>query len=114
MVASEIRRPQRNLPLALVWGTASVIGIYLLANIAYFYVLTPQEVAGSNRVAAAMMRQVLGQGGANVVSIAAMISIFAALNGSISFGRPRSIRPGPRGYFFSPVGRVALPITRLA
>ena len=52
MVASEIRQPQRNLPLALIWGTAAVIGIYLLANMAYFYVLTPAQVAGSNRVAA--------------------------------------------------------------
>jgi len=106
MVASEIRRPQRNLPLALVWGTASVIGIYLLANMAYFYVLTPQEVAGSNRVAAAMMRQVLGQGGANVVSIAAMISIFAALNGSILSGARVPFALARGGYFFSPVGRV--------
>ena len=106
MVASEIRRPQRNLPLALVWGTAAVIVIYLLANMAYFYVLSPEQVAGSNRVAAAMMRQVLGQGGANVVSVAAMISIFAALNGSILTGARVPFALARGGYFFSPVGRV--------
>ncbi len=106
MVASEIRQPQRNLPLALIWGTAAVIGIYLLANMAYFYVLTPQEVAGSNRVAATMMRQVLGQGGANLVSVAAMISMFAALNGSILSGArvPYALARG--GYFFAPMARV--------
>jgi len=38
MVSSEIREPQRNLSLALIWGTASVIVIYLVANMAYFYV----------------------------------------------------------------------------
>lgn len=86
MVASEVRNPQRNLPLALVWGTAAVIGIYLLANAAYFYVLSAREVAASNRVAADMMRKVLGAGGASAVSAAAMISIFAALNGSILSG----------------------------
>ena len=47
MVASEVRDPQRNLPRALIGGTLRVIGIYLLANAAYFHVLTPAEVAGS-------------------------------------------------------------------
>jgi APA family basic amino acid/polyamine antiporter len=44
------------------------------------------EVASSDRVAATMMRRVLGEGGAAAVSIAAMISIFAAINGSILTG----------------------------
>jgi APA family basic amino acid/polyamine antiporter len=86
MVASEIREPRRNLPLALIWGTIAVIVIYLLANAAYFYVLSPSEVAASKRVAGDMMGRVLGQAGANAVAIAAMISIFAALNGSILTG----------------------------
>jgi basic amino acid/polyamine antiporter, APA family len=106
MVASEIRKPQRNLPLALVWGTAAVIVIYLLANMAYFYVLTPQQVAESNRVAARMMRQVAGQAGANLVSVAAMISIFAALNGSILSGARVPFAMARGGYFFAPVARV--------
>lgn len=86
MVASEIKEPKRNLPLALIWGTLAVIAIYLLANLAYFFVLNAPEVAGSDRVAAEMMRRVLGAPGAAAVSIAAMISIFAALNGSILTG----------------------------
>ena len=40
MVASEIRDPQRNLPLALIGGTLAVMAIYLFANWAYFHVLT--------------------------------------------------------------------------
>lgn len=86
MVSSEIRRPQRNLPLALILGTITVIAIYLTTNVAYFYVLSPSEVAGSDRVAAEVMRRVLGNTGAGAVSIAAMISILAALNGSILSG----------------------------
>ncbi len=45
MVASEVRKPQRNLPLALIVGTLAVIAIYLLTNLAYFYVL-PASVGG--------------------------------------------------------------------
>ena len=86
MVASEVQKPQRNLPLALIIGTLSVIGLYLLTNLAYFYVLPASAVASTDRVAGEAMRRILGAPGANAVSIAAMISIFAALNGSILSG----------------------------
>jgi APA family basic amino acid/polyamine antiporter len=86
MVASEVQKPQRNLPLALILGTLSVIGLYLLANLAYFYILPASAVGSTNRVAGEAMRRVLGAPGANAVSVAAMISIFAALNGSILSG----------------------------
>jgi len=106
MVASEIRQPQRNLPLALIWGTLAVAIIYLLANAAYFYVLSPAEIAASNRVAAEMMRRVLGGAGANIVSVAAMISIFAALNGSILSGARVPYAAARDGLFFRSIARV--------
>ncbi|PYT29788.1 MAG: amino acid permease [Acidobacteria bacterium] len=106
MVSSEIRRPQKNLPLALIWGTAAVVGIYILANLAYFNVLAPQEVSASNRVAADMMRRVLGSAGADIVSVAAMISIFAALNGSILSGARVPYAAARDGYFFRRIADV--------
>ena len=106
MVASEVRDPQRNLPRSLIWGTAAVIGIYLLANAAYFRVLSAAEVGGTPRVAAEMMRRILGEPGANAVSVAAMISIFAALNGSILSGSRVPYAAARDGYFFGPIGRV--------
>jgi APA family basic amino acid/polyamine antiporter len=106
MVASEVRNPQRNLPRALIWGTIAVIGIYLLTNAAYFYVLSGKEVAATPRVASEMMRKVLGDGGANAVSIAAMISIFAALNGSILTASRVPYAAARDGYFFSAIARV--------
>lgn len=106
MVASEIRKPQRNLPLALIWGTLAVVVIYILANVAYFYVLSPEDVAGSSRVAAEMMRRIWGGAGASIVSLAAMISIFAALNGSILSGARVPYAAARDGYFFAPIARV--------
>jgi basic amino acid/polyamine antiporter, APA family len=106
MVASEIRRPQRSLPLALIGGTVAVIGIYLLANAAYFHVLSAPQVGASQRVAADMMRRVTGEWGANAVSIAAMISIFAALNGSILTGSRVPYAMARDRRFFQAVGRV--------
>jgi basic amino acid/polyamine antiporter, APA family len=106
MVASEIRQPQRNLPIALIGGTLAVMAIYLFANWAYFHVLTAAQVAANPRVAGEMMRRVMGDAGANAVSVAAMISIFAALNGSILTGSRVPYAAARDGYFFHAVAYV--------
>ena len=48
MIASEVQNPQRNLPRALIGGVLLVIAIYLLTNLAYFYVL-PAEACREQR-----------------------------------------------------------------
>jgi APA family basic amino acid/polyamine antiporter len=106
MVASEIRNPGRNLPLSLILGTSLVIGIYMMANWAYFRVLTPVEVGAHKLVAAEMMQRVEGPVGAALVSIAAMISIFAALNGSIMTGARIPYAAARDGLFFKSAARV--------
>lgn len=106
MVASEVRNPRRNLPLALIAGTCAVIVIYLLANFAYFHVLPAQAVASTDRVAGEMMRRIFGSRGAGAVSIIAMISIFAGLNGSILSGSRVPFAMARDGLFFRRVGFV--------
>jgi basic amino acid/polyamine antiporter, APA family len=106
MLGSEIENPQRNLPRALIIGTLSIIGIYLLTNVAYFYILSGPEVGASERVAADAMRRVLGAPGGAMVSIAAMISIFAAINGSILSGSRVPYAMAKEGYFFAAFARV--------
>ncbi|MDX2151518.1 MAG: amino acid permease [Bryobacteraceae bacterium] len=106
MVSSEIRNPQRNLPLALIAGTALVMLIYLLANAAYFWVLSASDVAASDRVPAEMMRRIHGPAGADAVSIFAMVSIFAALNGSLLSGSRVPYAMARDGVFFRSVARV--------
>lgn len=106
MVAGEVKNPQKSLPLALVLGTALVVCIYLITNAAYFLVLSPAAVASSDRVAAEMMRGIAGDGGAALVSIAAMISIFAALNGSLLSGARVPYALARDGYFFQRFAKV--------
>ena len=106
MVSSEIKNPQRNLPLALILGTLGVMAIYLLANTAYFYVLSSAEVAASDRVPAQMMHKLFGSAGANWVSVAAMISIFSALNGSILSGGRVPFAMARDGLFFKKLAEV--------
>lgn len=106
MVSSEIRDPQRNLPKALIFGTVAVIVTYVLINIAYFYVMTPTEVAHSDQVAAAMMARIHGPLAARGITIAVLISIFAALNGSILSGARVPYAMARDGLFARSIGVV--------
>jgi len=107
MIGSDIRNPKKNLPRALIWGTVAVIGIYGLTNLAYLYVLDAQQVSASPRVAADMMRRVAGPSGAALVSIAAIVSIIAGLNGVILSGSRVPYVMARDGYFFERVGRIS-------
>jgi basic amino acid/polyamine antiporter, APA family len=106
MLGSEIEQPQKNLPRSLILGTVAIIAIYLLTNLTYFYVLSAPEVGSSSIVAADAMRRVLGSFGGSAVSIAAMISIFAALNGSILSGSRVPYAMSQSRLFFPAIGRV--------
>ena len=50
--AGEARHPTRSVPRAMIIGAATVTGVYLLANIAYLFLMTPAEIAASPRLAA--------------------------------------------------------------
>jgi basic amino acid/polyamine antiporter, APA family len=86
MVAAEVQNPQRNMPRALIIGMLIVLGIYLLANLAYFYVLTPGEALATSTIAVTAARRFLGSGGGIFVAVGVLISSFAALNGSVLSG----------------------------
>ncbi|HZQ50715.1 MAG TPA: amino acid permease [Bryobacteraceae bacterium] len=106
MVSSEIRDPKRNLPRSLILGTSAVIATYILINIAYFYVMAPAQVAASHRVAADVMSSLYGRAAAGAVTVAVLISIFAALNGSILSGSRVPYAMARDGLFFRTAAKV--------
>jgi len=106
MVAGEIVNPARTIPRALVLGTLAVILVYLLANLAYFYVLPLAAIRASERVAADAAERVLGPAGAALVSLAILISILGALNGSILSGARIFYAMAADGLFFRAIARV--------
>ncbi len=83
--AGEIKNPQRNLPLSLTIGTGSVMLLYILANIAYLYVLPIDKIqtAENDRVGTLMMETILGDKGKFFMAVLIMISTFGCLNGLI-------------------------------
>ena len=106
MVAGEIRNPQRNVPLALIWGVATVGLLYILVNAAVQYVLPAAVVAGSERPASEAVALVLGRTGAGLVSAAMAISMLVTLNGTIMSGARVPYAMARDGYFFQSIADV--------
>ena len=76
-VAEEVKNPQRNLPRSLFWGIGTVMGLYLLVNLAYLYQLSPAEmIVSKKQVAAHFMQKSVGEAGAIILAVLVMISTF--------------------------------------
>ncbi|KAI5618843.1 b(0,+)-type amino acid transporter 1-like isoform X1 [Silurus asotus] len=84
-VLEEVKKPEVNLPRALMIAIPLVTVLYLLVNISYLVVLTPREMMTSSAVAVTWGNKVLGSWGW-VMSIAAALSSFGTLNGSFFGG----------------------------
>ena len=106
MVAGEIRNPQRNIPLSLIWGVATVGALYILVNAAVQYVLPAATVAVSERPASDAVALVLGQAGASLVSAGMAISMLVTLNGTIMSGARVPFAVARDGYFFQALAEV--------
>ena len=114
-VAEEVRDPQRNLPLAIIGGITVIAILYISANAAYFYVLTPAEIAGlspSEPVATAVTARVLGDSASSVMAGVMATSIFGSLLiaslvcARIPYAMARD------GLFFRALGHLS-PVTRV-
>lgn len=105
--AGEIRDPGRTLPRGLLLGTGLTTVIYLLANVAYYAVLTPNAIRATDRVAALAVQSVLGPRAGLFISILIIISILGAMNG-VMMSAPRiNLAMARDGLFFRSFARVS-------
>jgi APA family basic amino acid/polyamine antiporter len=106
MVAGEVRKPERNLPLALIAGVAVVGVLYMLVNGAAQYVLPASAIAASERPASDATAAVLGHLGAGIVSAGMALSMLVAMNGTIMSGARIPFAVARDGYFFPALATV--------
>jgi basic amino acid/polyamine antiporter, APA family len=106
MVAGEIRQPERNIPIALIAGVATVGALYMLVNAAVQFVLPAGAIAMSPRPASDAIGLVWGTLGASVVSGAMAISMLVTLNGTIMSGARVPFAVARDRYFFSALAEV--------
>src|SRR6202042_2583512 len=86
MVAGEIKRPERSIPIALIAGVATVGLLYVLVNAGVQYVLPASAIASSPRPASYAVALVTGHAGAAIVSLGMALSLLVTLNGTIMSG----------------------------
>jgi basic amino acid/polyamine antiporter, APA family len=114
MAASEVQRPEANLPRAIVGGTLLVLAIYLLVNVAYLYALPLWEVASSNStaypdapsVATKAVQSFLGAKAAPIAALIFLVSSMGALNGTILTRARVPFAAARDGLFFESFGRL--------
>ena len=104
--AGEIRDPQKNFPRGLIGGVALVVVLYLAANFAYLKVLTPAEIAATDRVALTAMTRVTGAFGGKLLTAAILCSILGAMNALILAGPRAYYQMAKDGLFLQRAARV--------
>ncbi len=105
-IAGEVKNPRRNVPLSLAFGTFLVIGLYLLANVAYLAALPWSAIqhAPSDRVASETANVIFPGAGATIMAVVIMISTFGCNNGLILAGARAYYAMARDGLFFRRVG----------
>ena len=106
--AGEVKDPRRNIPLSLALGTFIVIGLYLLANVAYLVTLPFDQLqhAPGDRVATATVNAIFPGLGVTVMAIGIMISTFGCANGLILAGARASYAMARDRLFFRAAGQL--------
>ncbi len=105
-VAGEAKDQSRNIPLALVSGTAVVTLIYLLINLSYMYLLPLNEIAQSEQLASEAVSRIFGPLGGQFIAVAIFISVFGTA-GIYTMTAPRIYYAMARdGVFFKKVAEI--------
>jgi APA family basic amino acid/polyamine antiporter len=115
--SDEVIRPQRTIPLSLIFGTLIVSILYLLVNIAYLQSLPLRgaeegisvaekgmQFAVDDRIGTAAMHGLLGGNAALVMAVLIMISTFGCNNGLILSGARIYYAMAADGLFFKKAG----------
>lgn len=89
--AGEMKDPRRDLPAGILLGMLVVIVLYIIANLAYLYVLPIDAVSRSTRIASDAMNIVSGPLGASIIAFLILFSILGAAN--------QNMLTSPRVYF---------------
>ena len=86
--AGEVIDPQKSFPRAFLLGSLILVGLYLIANVAYLVALGPVASTASDAIAATAATAVLGPWAGKVIALAILISTFSSTN-SVILTAPR-------------------------
>jgi APA family basic amino acid/polyamine antiporter len=102
----EDRDPAGNLPRTMIGGALSVIGIYLLVNIALLKVLPISELSGATLPAADAAQVIAGTHGRSLITILSVVSLVPLLNAVMMMGTRVVFAMGRDRLFWSHTSKV--------
>lgn len=104
-IAGEVKHPQKNIPLALIYGVILVVSLYLLMNTVYLGVLSLNDIqnAPQDIVAAKTIEAIFGNAGKYIIALIIMISAFGCANGMILTGSRVYYKMAKDKAFFRPL-----------
>lgn len=107
-IAGEIKNPQKNIGLALFFGTLLVTIIYVAANLMYIYVVPFNDLAfpQDDRLAMAAADRIFGGLGKYLIAVLIMIATFGCNNGLILAGSRVYYTMAKDGLFFKKAGEL--------
>jgi basic amino acid/polyamine antiporter, APA family len=86
--AGEVVEPQKSFPRAFLLGSLTLVGLYLIAVVAYLIALGPAVATESDAIAATAAEAVLGPWAAKAIALTILVSTFSAAN-SVILTAPR-------------------------
>jgi APA family basic amino acid/polyamine antiporter len=86
--AGEVVDPQKAFPRAFLLGSLILVGLYLIANVAYLVALGPVAATASDAIAATAATAALGPWAGKIIALTILISTFSAAN-SVILTAPR-------------------------
>ncbi|EXJ66125.1 uncharacterized protein A1O5_10740 [Cladophialophora psammophila CBS 110553] len=105
-VTGEFKNPARDLPRVLHTAMPAVIVCYLLANVAYIFVLPLETINKSNTVAVQFGSKVFGPIGGLILALIVSASCFGALNATTFTSGRLVYVAGREGYLPSMFGKI--------
>lgn len=81
--AENVKDPEKIVPFATKWGTVIAALVYILSSVSVMGMISPQELSTSVAPFADAAELLWGEGAQYLVALAAIISVFGALNGWI-------------------------------
>ena len=111
----EIRDPARTIPKVFISGMLLVGALYIFANLSYFYVLSPEQIASvstNSSVATEVLRRFMGPIAVSLTALALMLSSFGSLQASVLSNARVPFAMARDGLFFRPLAALS-PRTRV-
>ena len=106
-MAAELRRPERDLSRAMLFGVAGVIVLYLTVNFAYLKGLGAEGLAATMTPATALVERALGAGGARLTAVAIVVSTLGFLSQAMLTAPRVYFAMAEDGLFFGTVARLS-------